>query len=166
MNFDLLLYAPFAVQLHVAAALCAIVLGPLVLWRRSRDRWHKGLGRAWVGAMAVTALSSFAISAAPVLGPFGPIHALSVFTIWGLWQGVKAARQGRIQRHQREMRSLYFWAMGVAGVFTFLPGRRMNIIFFDAAPMAGFIAVAGVIGTGLAWYAYRSRRAGGAVGAA
>lgn len=46
------------------------------------------------------------------------------------------------------MRSLYFWAIGVAGIFTFLPGRRMNEAFFTNAPIVGFIGVACVI-TGL-----------------
>ena len=56
------------------------------------------------------------------------------------------------------MRSLYFWAMGVAGLFTFLPGRRMNAVFFGDAAMQGFLLMAGLIGAGLAWYAYISRR--------
>lgn len=160
MTLSPLLTAPIAVQIHVGAALCAIVLGPLALWRRSRDRWHKHLGYAWVTAMAMTALSSFGISDAPIVGPFSPIHALSAFTVWGLWQGVNAARQRRIAQHQTEMRRLYFCAIGVAGLFTFLPGRRMNMVFFANAPMPGFIVMACLIGAGLAWYAYVRRRAG------
>ena len=159
MTLTPLLIAPFAVQLHVMAAICAIVLGPMVLWRRSRDRWHKGLGYAWVIAMAVTALSSFAISHDPMLGPFSLIHALSVFTLLGLWKGINAARQRRIKAHQQEMRGLYFWAMGVAGLFTFLPGRRMNIVFFEEMPVAGFALMAVLIGSGLIWYMLARRKA-------
>lgn len=152
------LYAPLEIQIHVCAALCAIILGPLALWRRSRDRWHKNLGYAWVVAMAVTALSSFAILDRPVIGPFSPIHALSVLTLTGLWRGIRAARQGRITAHQSEMRGLYFWAMGVAGLFTFLPGRRMNMAFFPETPSQGFTAMAILIGTGLVFYAYTTRK--------
>ena len=149
--------ASFAIQLHICAALLAVILGPLALWRRSRDRWHKRLGYAWVVAMLVTALSSFGISEAAMIGPFSPIHALSFLTLWGLWYGVNAARQRRVVDHQKGMRSLYFWALGVAGLFTFLPGRRMNTIFFADAPLQGFILMACLIGTGLIWsvYAYR-----------
>ena len=115
MTLAPLLSAPFFVQLPVCAALCAIVIGPMVLWRKSRDRWHKRLGYTWVIAMAVTAISSFGISVGPIIGPFGPIHILSVSTIWGLWQGIAAARQRNIAKHQGYMRNLYFWALGVAG---------------------------------------------------
>ena len=157
MTLTPLLTAPLVVQLHVCAALCAIVLGPIALWRRSRDHWHKRLGYAWVVAMGATALSSFAISDAHVIGPFSPIHGLSVFTLWGLWQAVNAARQGRIAHHSQGMRSLYFWAMGVAGLFTFLPGRRMNTVFFADIPLPGFVAAASLIGAGLIYYVYLNR---------
>lgn len=154
-----ILNAPFLVQLHVLAAVCAVLLGPLVLWRRSRDKWHKRLGRAWVVAMLATAVTSFGIMDIRLIGPFSPIHGISAFTIWSLWQGVTAARAGRIAEHQQTMQSLYFWAMGVAGLFTFLPGRRMNEVFFGQAPMAGFFVLAVLVGGGLAWYSYRSRKA-------
>lgn len=157
MTLDPLLFAPASVQIHVIGALCAIVLGPVALWRRSRDRWHRRLGYAWVIAMAVTALSSFAISQSPIVGPFGVIHILSALTVLGLIQGVNAARRGRIAEHRGTMRSLYFWAMGVAGLFTFLPGRRINAVFFAKAPVAGFVAMAGLIGGGLIWYAVANR---------
>lgn len=157
MTFDPILYAPFAIQLHIAAALCAIALGPIALWRRSRDKWHKRFGYAWVGAMAATAVSSFAILDRPFFGPFSPIHALSLFTIFGLWKGIVAAKQGRIQAHQQEMRGLYFWAMGVAGLFTFLPGRRISMIFFANNPMQGFAIMTCIIGAVLAWYSFVNR---------
>ncbi len=157
MTLTPLLTAPIMVQIHVCAALLAIVLEPAALLRRSRDRWHRVFGYAWVGAMAVTALSSFGIRGTLLPIPVSPIHALSVVTICRLWQGIKAVREGRITDHQRDMRSLYFWAMGVAGLFTFLPGRRMNAVFFADAPLQGFWLMAGLIGAGLAWYAYVNR---------
>jgi uncharacterized membrane protein len=158
MTFDPILNAPLPIQIHVASAICAVVLGPIVLWRRSRDIWHRRLGYAWVTAMLMTALSSFLISDEPVIGSFSPIHGLSVFTIYGLWQGISAARARDIAAHQGHMRGLYFWAMGVAGLFTFLPGRRMNTVFFSDYPTVGFTAVAVVIGGGLAAYAITQRR--------
>lgn len=158
MTLDPILAAPFAVQFHVVSALIAVTLGPMALLRRSRDRWHRRLGKAWVLAMFCTAASSFAISGFPVLGPFGPIHILSVLTFWGLWQGVNAARKGNIARHQREMRNLYFWAIGVAGMFTFLPERRMNQVVFPNNPQEGFWLIVALIGSGLVYYALNSRR--------
>ena len=49
--------------------------------------------------------------------------------------------------------------LGVAGLFTFLPGRRMNTVFFADAPMVGFTVVAVLIGSVLLRYAYVNRRA-------
>jgi uncharacterized membrane protein len=158
MSLDPILNASLVIQLHVIAALCAVIVGPLVLFRRSRDAWHKRLGYVWVIAMAGTALSSFGISEAPVLGPLSPIHALSFFTLLSLWHGINAARQGRIAAHQKEMRGLYFWAIGIAGLFTFLPGRRMNTALFGDASTFGFLVMAGLIGTGLVYYYYANHK--------
>ncbi|MBB5723337.1 putative membrane protein [Loktanella ponticola] len=158
MTFGPLLFAPFAIQVHVVCALAAIVLGPVTLWRRSRDIWHRTAGYIWVIAMAITAISSFWISDTPMIGPFGPIHVLSVVTLTGLLRGINAARAGRTTAHQRTMKSLYFWAMGVAGVFTFLPERRMNDVFFSGHPLLGFIAMAVLIAGGLCLYWITERR--------
>ena len=158
MSLAPILTAPIEIQIHVFSAICAVILGPIVLLRRSRDIWHRSLGKFWVLAMFSTAASSFAITAFPVIGPFSPIHILSVLTFVGLWQGISAVRRGDIKRHQKEMRSLYFWAMGVAGLFTFLPERRMNQVLFPQYPQEGFWLMAAVIGSGLLWYAIHSRR--------
>lgn len=158
MTLEPLLHAPFAVQLHVFSAISAVVLGPLALFRRSRDIWHRRLGRIWAVVMMMTAASSFWISDAPMIGPFSPIHGLSVFTLFGLWQGISAARAGDIKSHQGHMKNLYFWAIGIAGIFTFLPGRRMNTVFFADDPSVGFTTMAVVIGAGLVAYMIVQRR--------
>ena len=62
-------------------ALLTIVIGPMARLRRSRDIWHRRLGRAWVAAMAGTALTSLFIAEARILGPFSVIHLLSVLTL-------------------------------------------------------------------------------------
>jgi len=159
MTLAPLLSAPVEIQLHVLSALLAIFLGPMTLFRKSRDRWHKRLGYLWVTAMFSTAATSFAILESPMIGPFSVIHGLSVLTFWGLWVGIAAVRRGDIARHQAQMKSLYFWALGVAGLFTFAPGRRMNRIFFGDNPDVGFAIAAGVIGSLLAWYVVQSRPA-------
>ncbi len=134
-------FAP-AIQLHVAAALVALLLGPVVLLRRRRDRLHRMLGYAWVCAMALTALSSFAIHGFAVVGPFGPIHILSVVVLVGLWRGVGHARRGDIAAHRRTMESLYSGAVIGAGLFTLVPGRRMSILVLGDAGWAGFFGAA------------------------
>jgi uncharacterized membrane protein len=133
----LLTASPF-IQLHVICALLAVALGPMALLRRSRDIWHRRLGRAWVAAMVGTALSSFLIKEGQLIGPFSLIHLLSILTLWGLWDGVLHARAGRIAEHRTAMLSLYIYAIGIAGLFTLLPGRRMSQTLFPAAPWTGF----------------------------
>ncbi len=126
MTLTPFLDAPMVIQMHVSAALLAVMLGPVALWRRSRDRWHRLAGYGWVLAMTLTALSSFGIRGFAVLGPFSPIHLLSIVVLVSLWQGVRAARRGDITAHQKTLRGLYWRGLCVAGLFTFLPGRLMS----------------------------------------
>lgn len=153
-----LIHAPLVIQIHVLCAICAVTVGPMALLRRSRDRWHRALGYVWVVAMFGTALSSFWISEDPMIGPFGPIHVLSILTIFGLWQGVSAARARNIPAHKGHMQNLYFWALGVAGVFTFLPGRRMNAVFSAGEASTVFASATVVIGASLALFWVTQKR--------
>lgn len=141
-----LLAADLTVQIHAFAALGALVLGPVVLWRRRRDGWHRAGGYLWVALMAVAALSSFGIHGIALVGPFGPIHLLSILTLGMLARGVRAALLRRIAEHQAVMRNLYVWALGVAGLFTLLPGRVMHRVVFGDETLPGFVVLALVVG--------------------
>lgn len=153
MEPDVIAAAPLAVQLHVAATLPALILGPVAIWRRQRDGLHRLTGRLWVLAMLMLAGTSLFIHEARMIGPFSPIHLLTLLTFAGLWQGVAAIRQGDVARHQRAMRRLYLQALILAGVFTFLPGRRMNTLVFADMPQTGFaiMATAGAVAAVLVW---------------
>jgi len=149
-----LLDAAPVVQLHAAGALLSLALGPLVLFRRSRDRWHRIGGYVWIAAMVMTALSSFGIHGFAMVGPFGPIHLLSGFTLVMLALGLRAAIQRRIEAHRRMMQGLYLWSLGVAGLFTLLPGRVMHRVVFGSDTPLGFAlltVLALLIGVGLRW---------------
>jgi len=158
MTLTPLLSASPVIQAHVICAILAIVLGPVALLRRSRDRWHRRLGQAWVAAMAGTALTSFFINEIRTIGPFSAIHILSVITLVSLWEGVAAARAGRIAEHRVAMLRLYTIAIAIAGVFTLMPGRRMSETLFATAPWTGFAGVAVVAALGM-WLAWRSAAA-------
>lgn len=160
-----LLDADPAIQIHVLAALGALALTPVVLLRRRRDRWHRIAGYLWVTNMLTAALSSFAIVEIRLIGPFSPIHALSVFTVVNLVLAVRAARRGRIASHRRIMRQTAFWTLGVAGVLTLVPGRRMHaVVFGPEAPGGGSAAAALTVAVLLAaglyalWRTTRGRR--------
>jgi len=159
-SFDPLFNAPLAVQLHVAGALPALLLTPVVLWRRRRDRLHKRAGYAWVLAMAVTAASSFWITGFGVVGPFSPIHILSVVTLVGLVTGVRAAIRGDTRGHRAAMTNMA-GGLAAAGLLNFLPGRLTNRIVLDGAGWDGFALVVGLAAcaAGVVWALRRGSRA-------
>ena len=140
-SFDPLFNAPLAIQVHVAAAMLAVMLTPVALWRQRRDRLHRLVGYFWVVSMAVTALSSFAITEFGVVGPFSPIHVLSVATLAGLIAGVRAAIRGDARGHRAAMTQLSL-ALVVAGMFTLAPGRIAHQMVMGEAGWAGVAMVA------------------------
>lgn len=133
-RFDLspLALEPLAVQLHLAAALGAFFLGLWILWAPKGTGLHKPLGWTWVGLMATTAISSFFIRSVimPGVGGMGPIHALSAWVVIALPMGIAAIRRKDVTAHRKSMYGMFLGGMGVAGLFTFLPGRLMWSLFF------------------------------------
>jgi uncharacterized membrane protein len=130
MSFSLLLQAAPAIQIHVATALLALLLGTYLLIAPKGTGTHRMLGRIWIGVMVVTSLSSFFIHSLRLYYGFSPIHILSVLTLIGSWQAVVAARAGRIAEHRRHVGNLYSLALLTAGAFTLLPGRLMHKLLF------------------------------------
>lgn len=145
MTFDPILTAPLAVQIHLVAAVLAVSIGPIAIYRTRRDRVHKIVGRTWVTAMAVLAISGFFIPAAifPLVGVFGPIHLLSAWALFSLTRGVRAILRRDVARHRSEMRALYWHALGIAGLLTLLPGRTLNGVFFGTAEYLGVWVIVG-----------------------
>lgn len=133
MSLEPLLTAPPAVTIHAFAAIAAVLLGALVLFRRKGTPLHKAMGRTWVGLMLIVATSAIFINEIRLIGPFSPIHIFVVFTYVGVVQGIRYIRAGNVLAHRATMQSLYFGALGLAGAFTLLPGRRMHDVLFGAA---------------------------------
>ncbi len=120
------------IAIHTAAALAAVVIGPLALWsRRSghvRTRLHRAAGYSWVLLMVFTALSALFIPAArlPNIAGFGPIHLLAPFVLVMLVVAMRHMLRGRLQAHRQTMLQLYIGACLVAGGFTLMPGRLLG----------------------------------------
>jgi uncharacterized membrane protein len=133
------------VQLHVAAAMVSIVLGPFALYLRQGTRLHRSVGYGWVLAMMVLSLSSFGIHGFGLIGPFSPLHGLALLTLWSLWQGVRYARAGAVAAHRRVFRNLYWGGVMAAGLFSLLPGRALNRAVLTDMPPIGYL----IIGLGL-----------------
>jgi uncharacterized membrane protein len=118
--------APFHILLHLAAALAALAVGAVVLWRRKGTASHRLLGRVWAGLMLVVAVGSFFIQAH---GRFSLLHVLSVVVIVCMIYAVYAIRHNNLRAHQRSMRFSYM-GLCIAGVFTLLPYRMLGRLVF------------------------------------
>lgn len=123
--------------IHLVAALVSVALGAWQLVAPRIGLRHRGVGYAWVIAMAVTAISSFWLKGrlgSAWLGGFSFIHGLSLFTLVSLTVAVTLARQGKIVAHRRWMRAT-FGSLVVAGLLAAVsPGRTLNTLLFTTAP--------------------------------
>lgn len=128
-DLELLARQSFQIQLHIAAALTALLLGTIQLIGVKGTMAHRIIGWTWVVAMATTAVSSLFIHQINP-GGFSLIHLLSGWTIIALPMAVYAARKHRVLAHRRGMTSLFVGGLIVAGLLTFLPGRLMWTLFF------------------------------------
>jgi len=156
MSLDPFLSAPLYIQFHAGAALLAIALGPVAIYRQRRDRIHKVVGYVWVTAMFTVAASAFFIHSFAVIGPFSPLHGLALLTLWSLYMGVTHARAGRIRAHKATFRSLYWYGLMIAGLANFLPDRRINQTVFGGNDGLGWIVI-GLGAFALVWLALRGR---------
>ncbi|MGX9964693.1 DUF2306 domain-containing protein [Roseomonas sp. F4] len=127
MSLAPLLAASATIQLHAFAAFAALALGTVQMLAPKGRLPHRLMGWAWVGLMAIVALSSFGIA---TRGHLSWIHMISAWTLLLLPLAVLAARRGRIHAHHRSMAGLFFGALIIAGGFTLLPGRIMGAVVF------------------------------------
>ena len=125
MSLAPLLNASAVVQVHVVVAIAALLTGAAILLFPKGTPLHRGLGRIGAAALVITALSSFGI----YRNGLSVIHLLSLLTLYSVTRGIIAIRQGRVARHSGYMRGAWFGLVGAA-VFTLLPGRVMNAVFF------------------------------------
>lgn len=130
MTLAPLLNASPAIQLHAFAAIMALGLGGVQLYMPKGGRRHKMMGWVWLILMMIIAVSSFWIHEIKQYKGYSLIHLLSVWTVVSLPMAVFAIRGGQVQNHARYMKSLYFFALVVAGAFTLLPGRVMYQVIF------------------------------------
>lgn len=128
-DWALLVRQPWVVQLHIAAALTALLLGTVQLVGIKGTGLHRLIGWTWVVAMVTVAASSLFIRQINP-GSFSLIHLLSGWTLIALPMALFAIRRGRVARHASGMTWTFVGGLIVAGAFTFLPGRLMWQLFF------------------------------------
>jgi uncharacterized membrane protein len=122
-----LLQASPSIQLH---ALGAFALGAVQLAAPKGTLPHRVVGSIWVLLMLVVGISAFFIHELRTWGPWSPIHLLAVFTLVMLPVAVWQAHRHAVVQHRRAMLGLFFGALVIAGLFTFLPGRIMHAVVF------------------------------------
>ncbi len=132
MNLAAISEASLAIQIHLVAALLALVFGCVMWARKKGTKSHKMIGRAFVGLMVLAALSAIFITQINPNGPFGFsfIHLFVPMTFMGSWQVVRSARSKKFAAHQKHVRNLFFFALLIPGLFAFMPGRTMWQLFF------------------------------------
>ena len=127
---------PPLVWLHLGSILVATMLTPVMLLRRKGDGRHRRLGKVWVGAMLLTALTSLFFSTrAPggwgvFTGDFSFIHILSLIVLIQVPRIVIAARAHDRVGHERGVRGIVLGALLIAGFFTFPFGRMLGSWLF------------------------------------
>lgn len=126
MTLAPLLQASPSIQLHAIAATGAFVLGAIQLAGPKGTLPHRIVGSVWVLLMLVVCISAFFIHELRIWGPWSPIHLLAIFTLVMLPLAVWRAHNHAVEQHRRAMLGLFFGALFIAGLFTFLPGRIMH----------------------------------------
>jgi uncharacterized membrane protein len=130
MNFAPLLSAAPEIQFHAFAAMAAFALGIVQLAAPKGTLPHRTIGFIWVALMAVIAVSAFFIHKIRLWGPWSPIHLLAIFTLIILPLAVWRAHTHAVRAHRNSMLGLFFGALVIAGLFTFVPGRIMHAVVF------------------------------------
>ena len=122
---------PWQVWLHLVTLLTALVITPVMLWRKRGDGMHRKLGWIWSIAMFATAVISFDIRGlydanGGYNGSFSLIHLLSVLTVIVVPLLVLAARRHDVVAHRKHVRGIVMGALLIAGFFSFPFNRIMG----------------------------------------
>lgn len=127
-DWSLLAGQALVLQVHIAAAAIALVIGVVLLAGIKGTTLHRTLGWTWAIAMATVAISSIFIRNIND-GAFSLIHLFTGWTIIILPMALYAARTHDIAAHRARMTGLFVGALLIAGMFTFFPGRLMWRVF-------------------------------------
>jgi uncharacterized membrane protein len=132
MSLAPLWQASSAIQLHAFAAMTAFAIGIVQLSAPKGTTAHRAVGWLWVLLMLAVSISAFWIHTIRLWGPWSPIHLLAIFTLITLPIAVLHARRHQIRQHRLAMISIFFGALVIAGLFTFVPGRIMHAVVFGS----------------------------------
>lgn len=129
MNIDAVFAAPIVIQLHVFSAIGALLIGSIQLLAPKGNLPHRTLGITFVLLMASAAITAIFIREING-GSFSFVHIFVPLTLIGIFRLTLAARRGDRSRHRGQAMGLFFGALMIPGLLSFIPGRLMNIVVF------------------------------------
>ena len=136
MNLAPLLYAPLAVQVHVATVVPAFFIGTWQIFlSRKGAPLHRALGYLYLTLMTVTSIAALFVHQLMPHGPFlgfSPIHLLVPLTLFGVVGALRGAWTHNVRLHRSAMLGVYIGGLLIAGSLAFLPGRIMHSVMFGA----------------------------------
>lgn len=130
MNLTPILTASTAIQMHIATIIIALIATGVILTMRKGTRIHRYTGWVWAVSMMVTSVITFWIDSFDLAYGFSPIHIFSVVVLVNVPYAIISIRRGNVEAHKNAMLSVTVGALGIAGLFTFMPGRIMWEVFF------------------------------------
>ena len=116
--------------MHIATIVIALIATAIILPMRKGTRLHRATGWVWATSMIVTAIVTFWINSFDFAFGFSPIHIFSIVVLFNVPYAILSARRGDIAAHKNAMIGTVVGALGIAGLFTFTPGRIMWEVFF------------------------------------
>lgn len=136
------------IAIHAIAATGVVLLGPIQILRRTKDRRHRFIGRSWVVLMYLVCTSGMFIYS--LTGSFTLFHALAIWTFISTTLGVIAIRRGNVRRHIGMMVGSYLGAL-VAGIFAAVVSGREIPQLAVSDPGLLWSLVAGIVVAVTAW---------------
>ncbi|WP_417488449.1 DUF2306 domain-containing protein [Maricaulis sp.] len=127
MNTEAFLTAPFVVQLHILSAVGALLIGSIQMFAPKGNLPHRTMGIVFVLLMASAAVSAIFIRQING-GNFSFIHIFVPLTIIGIFRLVLSARRGDRRGHRGQVMGLFYGALIIPGLLSFIPGRLMHTI--------------------------------------
>ncbi|WP_309132309.1 DUF2306 domain-containing protein [Brevibacterium sp.] len=114
------------VAIHAIAASGVVLLAPIQIARRRKDRRHRIIGRSWVVLMYLVCVSGMFIYS--LTGGFTIFHALAIFTFGTTTIGVMAIRRGDVRRHIGMMVGSWVGAVFAGAFAALVPGRDIPML--------------------------------------
>ncbi len=130
MNLSPILTAAPAIQLHIITVIIALISTALILTMRKGTGIHRKVGWVWAASMIVTSTTTFWINSFDFAWGVSPIHIFSLVVLFNVPYAIISIRRGNVEAHKKAMIGTVIGALGIAGLFTFTPGRIMWEVFF------------------------------------